>query len=56
MGRLALTAWLVLALILVLLFSVSVRLPPEPSPAASEPASAALRQFPNLYAAKHDLR
>ena len=43
MGRLALTAWLVLALILVLLFSVSVRLPPEPSPAASEPASAALR-------------
>ena len=43
MGRLALTAWLVLVLILILLFAITARVPPEPSPAASEPAAAALR-------------
>jgi len=43
MGRIVMTAWLVLALILILLFAVTVHTLPEPSPAVSAPAAAALR-------------
>jgi len=43
LGRLALTVWLIVALIVMLVFAADVRTPPEPSPAASGSAPAVLR-------------
>jgi len=42
-GRIVLTVWLVLALVLILLFVTNVHVPQEAAPAASEPAAATLR-------------